>query len=888
MHVLIVETWLTVGYSFAINTVGKMGHIKHPDWWARIGLIMSSIFMVFILVATPVLADIPGQIDSRWEPDPLQPGAQWWRDTTNQNDIVQYYNDVYNAYAWTPSVETVWEDTTNGQAIYVYRAPLSNVVALVGNTEWVLVDSLDSPTALQMAVAALRPYTNTKTLKALIYTSEDFTHYSGSSILTAHQPVVYAEADFYTSLATKSSWSNWFPYTLFINGVYLTEGADGRIAPSNTVGKFPYLYPSQLIATETTINQAGFNIDLLPAESANDADMLVWLPDQKVLVSGDAWSPAFPDIGPLNNLGCSVPDWVNTLNRMMSINPDVMVPAHGPVISSNGEINSILTSYSDAMQYVYDTTQTLISQGASQDDAAAQVHLPEPLDSDPYLQPFVNSIASAVKGIYHPGDWWFKGEPPELASTLTTARRAEIMNELGSNIDHMLTTSLNAELAANDLPSAEGSLLMAWATYQTAPDNLLADRIYIQALRKNAFMQRSNQIRNFYLSVAQTIEANMPTTPTVSSINPNSGNQGQVLNSVIINGTGFTGTTSISFGASIAVNNFNVDSDTQITASITIAADATLVARNVSVTTPEGTDTLPSGFTVLQTQQVNTATGTGTATFATSSGSMTGLASSIATGCGSSPSGSLGFPHGFFSYNITSITPGSTAIVTITLPSAMPVNTQYWKCINSQWVNVTSILGSNDGDNVLTLTLTDGGMGDADGLANGTIVDPGGPGFVITAPSATAAPVVKKPFVDSSSSPSIQPSLPARISVKYLNVQPLQTKVNQPITVYANMTNSGDESGNFTATLKINGVAEQTIAGKVGGHAAVPLNFEVIKNKPGTYNVDINGQQVYFTVIAPESGVDISRYISIIGFFVCLLGVIVVSCLLIRRRPATR
>ena len=35
------------------------------------------------------------------------------------------------------------------------------------------------------------------------------------------------------------------------------------------------------------------------------------------------------------------------------------------------------------------------------------------------------------------------------------------------------------------------------------------------------------------------------------------------------------------------------------------------------------------------------------------------------------------------------------------------------------------LLGSDDGDNVLTLTITDGGPGDADGVANGQIVDPG-------------------------------------------------------------------------------------------------------------------------------------------------------------------
>jgi hypothetical protein len=200
---------------------------------------------------------------------------------------------------------------------------------------------------------------------------------------------------------------------------------------------------------------------------------------------------------------------------MLALNPDYMVPTHGPVISSNEEIQSILTNYCDAMQNVYNSTLALISQGLSAEDAAVQVHLPEPLASDPYLQQFIADIPSAVEGIYHQDVGWFNGEPPELASSLTTARRAEIMLELGSGIEHMLQTAMSAELIADDLQSAEKALLMAWATYQTAPDNILANTIYIQALKKNAYMQRSNQIRNYYLSVAKDVERSMPadTTP---------------------------------------------------------------------------------------------------------------------------------------------------------------------------------------------------------------------------------------------------------------------------------------------------------------------------------------------------------------------------------------
>ena len=81
--------------------------------------------------------------------------------------------------------------------------------------------------------------------------------------------------------------------------------------------------------------------------------------------------------------------------------------------------------------------------------------------------------------------------------------------------------------------------------------------------------------------------------PIVTGVNPNSGMQGQTISNVIIAGTYFTGTTSVRFGALgsyVSVNSFLVDNDTQITANITILSYASPGTRNVTVTTPWGTN----------------------------------------------------------------------------------------------------------------------------------------------------------------------------------------------------------------------------------------------------------------------------------------------------------
>ncbi|MFC1893531.1 right-handed parallel beta-helix repeat-containing protein, partial [Chloroflexota bacterium] len=90
-------------------------------------------------------------------------------------------------------------------------------------------------------------------------------------------------------------------------------------------------------------------------------------------------------------------------------------------------------------------------------------------------------------------------------------------------------------------------------------------------------------------------------TPSITSVNPNSGHRG-LTQDVAITGTNFTGATTVSFGSGITVNSFTVDSDTQITANITIAGiltgNTTLGTRDVSVTTDGGTGTQTAGFTV--------------------------------------------------------------------------------------------------------------------------------------------------------------------------------------------------------------------------------------------------------------------------------------------------
>jgi hypothetical protein len=86
--------------------------------------------------------------------------------------------------------------------------------------------------------------------------------------------------------------------------------------------------------------------------------------------------------------------------------------------------------------------------------------------------------------------------------------------------------------------------------------------------------------------------------PTISTISPSQGIQGQTI-TFIMTGTHLIGTTAVDLGSGITVTNFNVDSDTQLRATVAVGDSAASGLRDVSVTTPGGTATKVDGFTVL-------------------------------------------------------------------------------------------------------------------------------------------------------------------------------------------------------------------------------------------------------------------------------------------------
>lgn len=94
-------------------------------------------------------------------------------------------------------------------------------------------------------------------------------------------------------------------------------------------------------------------------------DLIAWLPHERVLFSGDL---VFSGLTPLVFMG-SVPGALAAVDWLASLQPDILVPGHGPVLTG-ADIARVLDEHRRYYRFVLDTAQDGLSRGLTPLQAA--------------------------------------------------------------------------------------------------------------------------------------------------------------------------------------------------------------------------------------------------------------------------------------------------------------------------------------------------------------------------------------------------------------------------------------------------------------------------------------------------------------------------------------
>ena len=84
--------------------------------------------------------------------------------------------------------------------------------------------------------------------------------------------------------------------------------------------------------------------------------------------------------------------------------------------------------------------------------------------------------------------------------------------------------------------------------------------------------------------------------------------------------------------------------------------------------------------------------------------------------------------------------------------------------------------------------------------------------------------------------------------VRYLEITPNQVKPRSIVNVFAEVTNTGSEMSSFSVVLKTKGVVEAVKEVTLGPGQNQKVAFVILKDKPGVYDLDLDGLKGSFTV----------------------------------------
>ncbi len=250
------------------------------------------------------------------------------------------------------------------------------------------------------------------------------------------------------------------------------------------------LMPTRTFSGEAAFEVGGVRFELFEAPGETEDQLFVWLPAQRVLLPGDNFYAAFPNLYTIRgSRPRPVGDWIDSLDAMRRLSPEVLVPSHTAPIVGEAEVARRLTTYRDGVQWVHDQVVRGANQGLGPDAIAATTGLPPSLADAPDLRELYGQIDWSARAIYDNELGWFDGRP-ELLYPLPPAERASRQLALMGGADRVIGEARVA-LAADDPQWALELLAIAEAA---GPPPELADEL--SALIATALQDRASAIAN--------------------------------------------------------------------------------------------------------------------------------------------------------------------------------------------------------------------------------------------------------------------------------------------------------------------------------------------------------------------------------------------------------
>ncbi|MBK9706104.1 MAG: MBL fold metallo-hydrolase [Acidobacteria bacterium] len=395
---------------------------------------------------------------------------------------------------------------------------LANSIMVVGRDGIIIIDTMESVDAAKSAYTEFRKITD-KPVKAVIYTHNHTDHIIGVKAFVSEEDVASGRVQI---IAHESMMNTVISNASVIGpilglrsaysfGVMLEQGPQGAvnqgIGPRLVTGQRSFIAPTKTFKDFLDLEIAGVKLHLQYAPSETDDEIVVWMPDSKVLQTAEViQGETFPNLHTLRGTKYRDPvNWFRTIDMLRDFRPEHMVPSHGRPLSGQARIEELLTSYRDAIQYVHDQTIRQMNKGLTPDEIVDVVsHLPAHLANHPWLGEFYGTVKHSVREIYFGYLGWFEGDPTFLDPLPRLERSRRYVEMMGGR---------EAVVAA--AKKAQGSGEHQWAaellTYviRVNKDDPEARKLKADSLRQLAYKTENTNWRNWYITSARELDGSL-------------------------------------------------------------------------------------------------------------------------------------------------------------------------------------------------------------------------------------------------------------------------------------------------------------------------------------------------------------------------------------------
>ena len=241
-----------------------------------------------------------------------------------------------------------------------------------------------------------------------------------------------------------------------------------------------------------TFTLGGVRFEAIAAAGAEGDDNLVlWLPERRLLFSGDFFGPLFPMVPNLFTLrGEKFRDplaYVRSLDRLIALEPEMVLPSHFDPISGAERVRQDMQRMRDATQFIHDQTVAGMNRGDSLWQLMRDVQLPPELA----LSQGHGKVSWNVRSIWEHYSTWFHFES---TTELYPVQIRELYPDLAALAGgpEPLAAKARQSLQTGELEAALHWVELGLASQPDHPELLQARLDALKQLLDRAYQQGSN------------------------------------------------------------------------------------------------------------------------------------------------------------------------------------------------------------------------------------------------------------------------------------------------------------------------------------------------------------------------------------------------------------